>query len=208
MAVKVLVVDDQILPRQLFESIINNAEDFELIASINSATLADLYCARGNVDLIIMDVVMADGYSGLDAAFKIKKSYPSIKIIIVTSMPDALFLARAREIGVDSFWYKEVQDAPMIDVMNRTMAGENIYPDEVPEVWVGLVKNSELTEREMDVLRMLVNGYTDGEIADKLGVSYHTVRFHLNSLLTKSGCSSRTDLAIQAVKSGMVVPTN
>ena len=119
MAVKVLVVDDQILPRQLFESIINNAEGFELIASINSATLADLYCARGGVDLIIMDVVMADGYSGLDAAFKIKKSYPTIKIIIVTSMPDALFLAKAREIGVDSFWYKEVQDAPMFDLKNH-----------------------------------------------------------------------------------------
>ena len=208
MAYRVLVVDDQAMPRQFFDNMIRSSEEFQLEACISSAKMADIYCATGAVDLILMDVVMNDGSNGLEVSARLKKSYPQIRIIIMTSMPDANFLTKAKQAGVDSFWYKEVQDAPMIDVMNRTMAGESVYPDEVPEVWVGLVKNSELTDREMDVLRMLVNGYTDGEIASKLGVSYHTVRFHLNSLLTKSGCSTRTDLAIQAVKSGMVVPTN
>lgn len=202
---KVLVVDDQIMPRQLFESIIARSENFVLAASIASAEMADLYCARGGIDIILMDVVMNEGPSGLEMSEKLKESYPEVKIVIVTSMPDAALLEKARKIGVDSFWYKEIQDAPLIDIMTRTMQGENIYPDTAPKVTVGLADSTELTDREIEVLRMLVNGYSDKEIAQELSMSYHTARFHLNSLLTKTGCISRTDLAIKAAKSGIVV---
>ena len=122
MSYNVLIVDDQTLPRQYFEKIVNDADDYNLTASISSAAVADAYCISNRIDLIIMDIVMSDGSNGLDAAARIKKSYPSIKILAVTSMPDSTFLTMAREANVDSFWYKEVQDVPMIDVMNRTMA--------------------------------------------------------------------------------------
>ncbi|MBR3232396.1 MAG: response regulator transcription factor, partial [Lachnospiraceae bacterium] len=132
MRYRVLVVDDQIVPRQLFENIIASSDNYQLAACIDTARVADAYCLRGDVDLILMDVVMNDGSNGLDAAARIKKSYPKIKVIIVTSLPDALFLARAREIGVDSFWYKDGQKSRILDVMERTMAGERIFPDETP----------------------------------------------------------------------------
>lgn len=206
MAYKVLVVDDQVMPRQLFENVIKSSENYELVACIETAKVADMYCARQHVDLILMDVVMNDDSNGLDAAAKIKSAYPSTKIIIMTSMPDANFLARAKEIGVDSFWYKEVQDTTMLEVMDRTMAGENVYPDKPPVVRLGMARDTDFTEREMDVLRKMVQGYTDKEIADQLNMSYHTVRFHINSLLGKTGCVSRTDLAIKVVRSGIVVP--
>ncbi len=206
MAYSVLIVDDQAIPRQLFESIVNGSEQYKLAASIDMAEVADMYCARQQIDLILMDVVMSDGINGLEAAAKIKKSYPNIKIIILTSMPDAAFLTKAREAKVDSFWYKEVQDAPLLSVMDRTMAGEHIFPDKAPEVTLGLAKNTEFTARELQVLRMLVNGYTDKEISEQLEMSFHTVRFHINTLLQKTGCSSRTELAIKAAKSGIVVP--
>lgn len=112
MAYKVLIVDDQALPRQYFESIVNHSENYTLTASISSARVADAYCARNGVDLILMDIVMSDGMNGLEAARKIKQNYPEIKILAVTSMPDASFLEKARKAQVDSFWYKEVQDAP------------------------------------------------------------------------------------------------
>lgn len=206
MKYQVLVVDDQTMPRQLFESIIRNSEHYDLAASLDTAQVADLYCARGGIDLILMDVVMNTGINGLEAAAQIKKSYPQIKIIIVTSIPDAALLERARSMGIDSFWYKEVQDAPMLDVMDRTMAGEQVYPDHAPTVELGMAKSSEFTDREMDVLRMLVSGYTDKEIAERLFMSYHTVRFHMNSILSKTGCSSRTELAIRAVRAGITLP--
>lgn len=203
--IRVLICDDQVISRQLFEMIVNGSENYELVKSLESAKVADIYCSGGNVDLILMDIVMND-INGLDAAEAIKKKYPNIKIIIVTSMPDAAFIDRARSIGVDSFWYKEVQDAPMLDVMDRTMAGEHIYPDSAPVMKLGLAVSTEFTDRELDTLRKLVGGLSDREIASQLGISYNTVRVYLTSMLQKTGFSSRTELALKAAKSGIVVP--
>ena len=104
MPYRVLIVDDQVVPRQLFQAIIAATDLYEIVDMIDTASVADTYCARGDVDLVLMDVVMNDGSNGLDAAERIRKSYPRVKIIVVTSMPDAAILRRAREIGVDSFW--------------------------------------------------------------------------------------------------------
>lgn len=206
MPYKVLIVDDQILPRQLFESFIASSSNYELTASVDTAKVADAYCAGGSVDLVLMDVVMNDGSNGLDAAARIKAAYPKIKIIIVTSMPDSVFLNRAKEIGVDSFWYKEVQDIPMLEIMDMTMAGEHIFPDSPPAVSLGFAKSTDFTSREMDVLRLLAEGLTDKEIADQLHLSVPTIRYHVNNLISKTGQSSRTELAVNAVRSGIVIP--
>lgn len=205
MSYNVLIVDDQALPRQYFEQVVNNSEEYSLVASITSAKVADAYCIDGKVDLIIMDIVMADGVSGLEAAKRIKISFPEVKILMVTSMPDSSFLKQAKDINVDSFWYKEVQDAPMLDVMDRTMAGEHIWPDQAPTVKVGIADSSEFTDREIEVLRYIANGFSNNEISDELCMSIHTVKFHVGNLLEKTGCNTRTELAIVAAKSGIVV---
>lgn len=204
MKYNVLIVDDQLLPRQYFESIINSSEDFNLVASISSAKVADVYCIKNHIDLIIMDIVMADDSNGLEAAETIKNMYPNIKILIVTSMPDANFLNIARKINVDSFWYKEIQEAPMLDVMIRTMNGENVYPDTSPRVKLGIAYNNEFTSREIDVLRAMTDGLSNPEIAEKLGMSVNTVKYHINNLMSKTGIESRTKLAIEAAQSGIV----
>lgn len=206
MGYKVLIVDDQTMSRQLFESFVAASDNYELAASVETAKYADTYCAGMQVDLVIMDVVMNDGSNGLDTAARIKASYPNLKIIVVTSMPDAAFLKKAREIGADSFWYKEVQEAPMLEVMDRTMAGEHIFPDSPPVTNLGLAKSTEFTERELDVLRLLAEGLTDKEIAERLHLGVSTVRYHFNNLLTKTGASSRTELAVNALRSGIAIP--
>lgn len=206
MAYRVLVVDDQAMPRQLFENIINSSENYELVACLETAKVVDMYCAKQKVDLILMDVVMSDDSNGLEVAGKIKETYPDIKIIIMTSMPDADFLERAKRIGVDSFWYKEVQDTTMLEVMDKTMVGESVYPDKSPVVQLGSINSTDFTTREMDVLRKMVQGFSDKEIADQLDMSYHTVRFHINNLLSKTKCVSKTELVIRVVRSGLIVP--
>lgn len=204
MKYKVLIVDDQTLPRLYFEKIIDHAENYTLAASIASAKMADAYCAKGCVDLIIMDIVMSDEVNGLEAAAKIKSEYPAVRILAVTSMPDATFLEKARSAGVDSFWYKEVHDAPMLEVMDRTMSGERVWPDHAPVVPFGMCTSADLTERELDVLRLLALGYSNQEIAERLSVSVNTVRFHLVNIQSKTGHTSRTELAIAVAKSGIV----
>lgn len=206
MSYNVLVVDDQTMPRQLFENIINNSDGYNLVAGVESASVADVYCAKMQVDLILMDVVMSGGINGIEAAARIKDSYPNIKIIVVTSMPDGSFLEKARTAKVDSFWYKEVQDVPLLEIMDRTMAGEHVYPDEAPIVLVGRAASTDFTDRELEVLRYVAAGYSDKEIAQILVMGYGTVRVHLNNLLLKTGCSSRTELAILVAKTGIVVP--
>ena len=206
MQYKVLIVDDQRISRQLFESIVSADSRYKVIAAIETAMVADAWCARGDVDLILMDVVMKDSSNGLAAAQRIKISYPRIKIIIVTSMPDPLLLKRARDIGVDSFWYKEVEAEPMLRVMDRTMAGESVWPDRPPVVRLGNADSSHLTKRELDVLRLLSEGATDREIANRLHLALPTVRYHVRHLTEKTGLGSRTELAVNAVRSGLTIP--
>ncbi|MBR1846040.1 MAG: response regulator transcription factor [Oscillospiraceae bacterium] len=203
---KILIVDDQIISRQLFESVLLTSGHYEVAASIGTAAVADVYCAGNEVDLVLMDVVMNDGSNGLDAAERIKNSYPHIKIVIVTSMPDSSLLKKARRIGVDSFWYKEQQEMPILEVIDRTMAGESIYPDATPVVPLGNTRNVDLTERELDVLRHLAEGLTDKEISERMNLSVAAVRYHVNNLISKTGCSSRTELAVTAVRRGITVP--
>ena len=200
-----MIVDDQNISRQLFESIVVNSKDFELVRSLDSAKMADVYCAKFDIDLVIMDVVMNDGSNGLDAAERIKKNYPSIKVILVTSMPEVSYIARAKAAGVDSFWYKEVEDAPLLEVMIRTMDGENVYPEETPVQKLGLANSRSLTEMELNVLRELTTGAGNQDIADLLGVSVNTVRTHIQHMLDKTGFSNRTELAIEARIAGIVI---
>ena len=206
MPYRVLIVDDQLIPRQLFENTIAGSDRYVLAAALDSAVMADAWCAGGQVDLIIMDVVMDNGPTGLEAAGRIKASYPQVRIIVVTSLPDALFLKRARQIGVDAFWYKELQSAPLLEVMDRTMAGEQVWPDHPPRKQLGLADSSEFTDREMDVLRLLAKGLTDREICEQLHLSFNTVRYHVDNLMTKTGQSSRTGLAVLAVMNGVIFP--
>ena len=121
MPYQILIVEDQEMPRQLFEIFVRSDPRYALAASISNAELAIEFCRHGRIDLILMDVMTELGSSGLDAAEAIKREFPAVRIIVVTSMPEASWLKRAREIGVDSFWYKEAQKEPILAVMERTM---------------------------------------------------------------------------------------
>jgi len=202
---RVLVVEDQAMPRQLFEMFISSSAQFTLAASIDSAALADIYCAGGGIDLVLMDVVTKNGANGLDAAGAIKTRWPKIRIIIVTSMPECSYLEKARRIGVDSFWYKEISREPILSLMERTMAGESVYPETTPKIQLGLASSDEFTETELLILRELTGGYTDAEIGEHLHMSRFTVRDYIKAMREKTGFRSRTELAVKARQSGLVI---
>ena len=112
---------------------------------------------------------------------------------------------RAKAIGIDSLWYKEDHRNTIIEVMDRTMRGESVYPRSTPEVRLGSVSSTELTERELEVLRIMTAGISNAAIAEKLGITENTVKNHIHNMLEKTGCGSRTELAIEARVSGIVV---
>lgn len=202
----VMVVEDQAMPRQLFEAFISMSDRFNLVHSIKNADMADIYCEQSRIDLILMDVCTELNSNGLEAAERIKQKHPEIKIIIVTSMPEVSYLERAKAIGVDSFWYKEVSEEPILELMDRTMAGESIYPDSTPAVSFGNIKSTDLSKREIQVLREVIMGFTNAEIAERLNLSQHTVRDYIQVIMEKTGYRTRTELAVKARETGIIIP--
>lgn len=200
-----MIVDDQFVSREMFKLYIDQCPNYEVVYCIDTAMFADTYVLKDDLDLIIMDILMEDGSNGLDSAEKIKKLKPNIKIIAVTSMPEISWMDRAKKIGIDSFWYKEVSEKTILEIIERTLAGESIYPEETPEVKLGLTKSTELTPREIQVLRLLTTGVGNDEIAERLNISQNTVKTHIKHLLDKTGFNTRTQLAIQARITGFVI---
>ena len=202
---QVLIVEDDPMTRTLFEIYLKNSERYVLAGSIESASMAELYCLTRQVDLIIMDVCTAFHASGLIAAEKIKKNHPRIKILMVTSQPECDFINRAKAAGVDSFWYKEPSSEVILDLIDRTMNGEHIYPDRTPYRKIGEALSTEFTEQELKILRELTSGDTDEEIAANLHLSIWTVRKYVKIMLEKTQFKSRTQLAVAARESGLVI---
>ena len=203
--IKVLLVEDDPMARQLLEIYIERNEQYELAGSLETALLAEAFCQKHHVDVILMDVCTAMNSNGIDAAWDIKKHLPDIKIIIITSQPECSFIDRAREAGVDSFWYKSATAEEIITVMDRTLAGESIYPDSTPILKIGDTVSERFSERELEVLRLVVAGETDAVIAEKLFISMATVKTHIQNMKNRTGFRNRTELAVKARESGLVI---
>ena len=201
----VLIVEDDPMARKLLEIFVSTSEKYHLVPSLDSAAMAELYCMTNQVDLVLMDVCTAMDMSGIEAAAKLKKNYPAIKIIIITSQPEYSYIDQARKIGVESFWYKEPTAEALLKVMDRTMAGESIYPDSAPVIRLGAALSEDFTERELEVLRELVSGKTDAAIAETLCLSVTRVKQHIQRIREKTQFANRTELAVRARESGLVI---
>ena len=201
----VMIVEDQQMPKTLFSHYINSSKNFYLQIAIENASIADIVCTKMPVDLILMDVVTENGESGLVAAEKIKKKFPNIKIIIVTSMPECSYIKRAKKIGVEGFWYKEINEQPILSIMEKVMNGEIVYPKQLQPVKVGLALSNEFTEKELIILRLILGGYSNVEISQKLGVSPGVIKNHVANMLLKTGFRSRTQLAVRSRETGFVI---
>ena len=203
--VNVLIVEDDPMARKLLEIFVSTSDQYHLLPSLDSAAMAELYCMTNRVDLILMDVCTALDANGIEAAEKLKKHYTQIKIIIITSQPEYSYIAHARKIGVESFWYKEPTAEALLKIMDRTMAGESIYPDSAPVTRLGAALSDDFTERELEVLRELVSGKTDAAIAETLCLSVTRVKQHIQRIREKTQFANRTELAVRARESGLVI---
>ncbi len=203
--IRVVVADDQNISRGFFEMYVRAAIRYQLLAGLRSAKEAVAYVDEHETDLLILDIVMQNGMDGLTAAGEIKRKHPEVRIILTTSTSETSWEQKAREIGVESFWYKEYDSHSLLDLMDRTMAGESVYPEDAPKPPFGSVTRADLTERELDVLRELTGSLTNEEIAERLNISPNTVKRHIQNIMEKTGFESRLDLAMNAKALGIVV---
>lgn len=204
---KVLIVDDSVTARLLYQNLLETSGRYKVAGVLENAKAAILFCMSNHVDLILMDVYTKNRENGLEAAEKIKKSFTEIKIIITTSLPEASFIDKAKNQALcESFWYKENGDIGLLEIMDRTMAGECIYPESTPVIQIGMAKSVEFTATEMKVLRKLCDGKINKVIADEMNISENTVKYHIGNMLSKSGYTNKYQLAIDAVEQKLIVP--
>ena len=201
--IQVVVADDRPLPRGFFELTVRSCEGYELAASFSAAGAAVSWCLEHPPQLVILDIMMSQGIDGLTAAARLKSALPDLRIILATSMAEAKWLDEARKLGIEAFWYKD-SEVPLPEVMDRVMTGEIVYPD-IPQLPIGRVSQTELSDRELDVLRELTACRTNQQIADSLCISVNTVRRHIQNMLDKTGFTDRLELAVHARELHIVV---
>lgn len=203
---KVILVDDELISRGFMEMLIKPLLDYELAAALPYAKDVMLWCEEHQPpDLIIMDVMMEKGIDGLTAAAQLKQKYPQTKVILATSMVDTAFLDKARDAGIESFWFKTSSKLSLTDIMEKTMAGESVYPEDAPSVMLGDLPANELTPQQRNLLRLMIDGLSNREIGQKMYISQSTVKTHLDELMRKTGIHSRISLVAKASRLGVVV---
>jgi len=201
----ILVEDDLYIQKHFIERL-NAEKDFRLVGVYRDAFEAERYC-NGSVQLILMDVQTQHKHSGLAAAERIKKTFPNIKIVIVTSLVDPEVLTRAKTGDADSLWYKDHGTAELLDVINRTLNGENVFPNISPAVEMENAMSDVFSPRQLDILRWYIRGLTYQEIADKFGISKNGVRWNLDDMVEKGGFENREALVATAIENKLMVTT-
>lgn len=201
----ILVEDDLYIQKHLTERL-NSDGKFCLVGVYRDAFEAERYC-NGSVRLILMDVQTQHKHSGLAAAERIKKAFSSIKIVIVTSLVDPEVLAKAKTGAADSLWYKDHGIDELLDVINRTLGGENVFPNTSPAVEMEGTMSDTFSPRQLDILRWYIRGLTYQEIADKFGISKNGVRWNLDDMVEKGGFPNREALVATAIENKLMVTT-
>lgn len=201
----ILVEDDLYIQKHLTERL-NSDGKFCLVGVYRDAFEVERYC-NGSVRLILMDVQTQHKHSGLAAAERIKKAFPNIKIVIVTSLVDPEVLTKAKTGAADSLWYKDHGTDELLDVINRTLGGENVFPNTSPAVEMEGTMSDTFSPRQLDILRWYIRGLTYQEIADKFGISKNGVRWNLDDMVEKGGFPNREALVATAIENKLMVTT-
>ena len=201
---KVLIVDDhESMCDSLFHAL-TITDDFIVVGSLHNAIHAELYCIKLKPDLILMDVCTEGGASGLDATKVIKEKHPHIKVIVMSGFDEITYSPRAKDAGADAFIYKSKSLDYFVEVAKGVMEGDCFFPE--PKTISTSMGEAPLTEREMEVLRLMCKHMTNKEIADELFISEHTVKYHKSNMLAKTGFEKAIDLAFHMISNGLINP--
>ena len=201
---KVLLVEQNPMARKLMELFIGSVPGYCVPVALDGAAGVESYCETYFADLLLIDVGTAIHSVGLEVLERVKAKNPKLKIMVMTDVPEFSYVSQARNHGVDSFWYKEPVAESLLNMMDRTLAGESVFPENVPVYPLGAALSDEFTERELQILKAVANGKIDAEIAEQLHLSVYTVKQHIQKIRRKTGFSNRTELAVRAIESGIV----
>ncbi len=183
--IKTLLADDHAIVMEGLQAVLSSDEEISVVGTVGDGEQAIQFVKQNDVDVVILDINMPV-MDGISCAKILKKDFPHIKIIILTMYAQKSFVEEIVKIGIDGCLLKNNTGKELIDAVLRVMGGK-LYYDRI-----GTFTSSEeevtqykLSEREIDVVKLMADGLTSGEIADKLFISEHTVKTHRKNILKK-----------------------
>lgn len=206
--IRVMIVDDHAVVRSGLGAFLLVFDDFELVGEASSGEQAIRICDQVNPDVVLMDLVMP-GMDGAATTRAIREKCPSIQVIALTSFREQELVQGALKAGAIGYLLKNVSADELANAIRGAHVGR---PTLAPEAAQALIDSSrkeemprfDLTEREREVLAFMVKGMSNPEIAEQMIVSRSTVKFHVSSILTKLGVSSRTEAVALALQQHLV----
>ncbi|MEH7178894.1 response regulator transcription factor [Neobacillus vireti] len=211
MGIRILIADDHHVVRRGLAFFLKTQRDIEIIGEAANGKEAVEQARRLKPDLILMDLVMPE-MDGIQATKLIKSELPEIKIMMLTSFSDQDHVIPALEAGASGYQLKDIEPDELIISIKKIMAGENqLHPKATSHLLANLSNKkeegnllSELTKRELDVLKEIAKGKSNKEIASSLFITEKTVKTHVSNLLSKLELQDRTQAALYAVKNQLV----
>ncbi len=211
--IKVLIVDDHQVVRQGLRTFLELHEDIFIVGEAGTGTDAVAMAARLNPDVILMDLVMP-GMDGITATSRIKSICPDTRIIALTSFTEDDKIFPAIQAGASSYLLKDVTPDELVDAIRAVHHGETrLHPDIMRRLVEQVARQPAvrqggfvpvLTEREREVIKLVAEGKSNRRIAEALTISEKTVKAHISNILGKLELSDRTQMAIYAIRNGLV----
>lgn len=207
--IRVLVVDDHKVVRTGLRTFLAVHDDLELVGEAGNGEEAIEQCAAFNPDVVLMDLKMPI-MDGPTAIAHIRRRFPAIKVVALTSFDDDRTAQLALEAGAIGYLFKDVEEDELTSAIRLANQGRGVVAPEAMQALVArsLRENEEysvgLTPREQETLHLVARGLTNPEIADKMMVSVSTVNFHVHNVLEKLGAKTRTEAVVIAAREGLI----
>ncbi len=207
-SIRVMIVDDHAVVRSGLTAFLLVYDDMELVGEAEGGREAVRQCERLQPDVVLMDLVMPD-MDGATATQAIRQRYPQVQVVALTSFREEELVQGALQAGAISYLLKNVSADELAEAIRSAYAGR---PTLAPEAAVALIHAAaqprklgfDLTEREREVLALMVRGLNNLEIAERLVVSRSTVRFHVSNILSKLEAANRAEAVGLAVQHKLV----
>jgi NarL family two-component system response regulator LiaR len=206
--IKVLLVDDHEMVRIGLAAVLGTEPDIEVVGEASNGEEGIRLAEEYRPDVVLMDLVM-DGMDGIETTKRLLKVVPDCKVIVLTSYLDDEKIYPVIEAGAFSYLLKTSRAHEIAGAIRSAMKGQPILESQVASKIMNRFRqpkqmpHDQLTEREMEVLKLIAKGKSNQELADELHIGIKTVKFHVTNILAKLGVEDRTQAAIYAYKHGL-----
>lgn len=201
--IRVLVVEDHLVARVGVTTIVNAQPDMTVVAeAVDAAEAIALHCQH-HPDVTLMDLRLP-GPNGVEATATIRRNDPKARIVVLTTYDGDGDIRRALEAGAQGYLTKEVLADELLSAIRTVHRGHRYLPAALTRRLADHVPGNELSSRESEVLRLVVQGMSNKEIAASLHITDHTVKNHIKNILGKLGVGDRTQATTTALRRGLV----